>query len=156
MSQAFSGKIQMSPPQCLPWRWPAKQMVILQVPPTRAFQAASSHRRVNSQQDVPSPPATPQSLSHATLQGGGWAGSQAEMPAAAGQPACQEPALGYPMTRSLQLCAHARPTEECDPDGRLHPHQVAQLGLLRIVQEQGGLATLSASQAGTNLMNENI
>lgn len=60
MSQAFSGKIQMSPPQCLPWRWLAKQMVILQVPPRRAFQAASSHLRVSSQQDVPSPPPTPQ------------------------------------------------------------------------------------------------
>lgn len=99
-------------------------------------------------------PPPPRSLSHATLQGGGWAGSQAEMPATAGQPACQEPALGHPMTRSLQLCTHARPAEECDPDGRLHPHQVAQLGLLRIAQEQGGLATLCVP--GTNLMNENI
>lgn len=54
---------------------------------------------------------------------------------AAGQPVRQEPALGHPVTWPLQLSAHARQPEECDPDGSLRPHQVAQLSLPKIAQE---------------------
>lgn len=59
------------------------------------------------------------------------------------------------MAWPLQLSAHARQEEECDPDGSLPPRQVAQRGLPMIAQERGGLAILPAPQAGTSLMNEN-
>lgn len=64
-------------------------------------------------------------------RGGGREGQRQGRQPAAGNRACQEPVPGRPVTRSLELCAHSRLREECDPDGSHRPLQVSRLSLPR-------------------------